>query len=116
MANILGQEEITCIITGGAKGADFLAAEYGRRHSLPVVEYAADWSDTSSPDAVIKYHPDGKVYDAYAGMRRNTQVIAAADKVIAFWDGQEKGSGTFDGIKKAKNLGKKISIIKYLLL
>lgn len=113
---ILDEENLEYIISGGAKGADTLAANYARFNGIPLEEIKANWSDLTQPDAIIKSHPDGRKYDAYAGIRRNSQIIEAADKVIAFWDGTEEKSGTFDGIKKAKKLGKKIKIVKYLLL
>jgi len=80
----------TTIITGGAKGADTLAARYAKEHNLKLVE--------------IK--PDYKKYIArVAPLMRNTTIVAKADKVIAFYYKTQSG-GTLDTVKKAKQAGK----------
>ena len=86
------QSPIT-IISGGAKGADQLAADYATHKSIHLKVYQADW----------------KRYGKGAGMIRNTQIIEDADLVIAFWDGQSKG--TLDSINKAKKLHKDIHVL-----
>jgi len=43
-------------------------------------------------------------YGLRAGFLRNTEIVAEADEVVAFWDGESKG--TQDTIKKAKEAGK----------
>ena len=82
--------DATTIISGGAKGADTLAAKYANEHKLTLVE--------------IK--PDYKKYLArVAPLMRNTTIVAKADKVIAFYYKTQSG-GTLDTAKKAKRAGK----------
>lgn len=108
------ETDISCIISGGAKGADTLGVKYAMEHSIPYKVFLADWKDLSFPDAVIKETIKGVKYDAKAGIRRNKQIIENCDKVIAFWDGTSPG--TFDSLQKAKKLNKEIKIVKYLLI
>ena len=77
-------ENITSIISGGAKGADSLAEQYASQHNIDVV--------------VIK--PDWKRYNRGAGLVRNKQIVDMADLVVAFWNGKSKG--TLDVIEYSK--------------
>ena len=77
-------ENITSIISGGAKGADSLAEQYALQHSIDVV--------------VIK--PDWKRYNRGAGLVRNKEIVDMADLVVAFWNGKSKG--TLDVIEYSK--------------
>lgn len=80
------------IISGGAKGIDTLAAEYARKHHIPLIEYL----------------PDYKKYGRSAPIIRNRQIIEAADNVLALWDGVSRG--TKNSIETARKLGKKVSL------
>lgn len=86
--------KLTHIISGGAKGADQLGAQFALEHDLEL----------------ITLHPDWKTFGKGAGVVRNTQIIQQADCVIAFWDGKSKG--TKDSIAKAKASNKKTIIIR----
>lgn len=79
------------VISGGARGVDRLAAETARECGLPVVEFFADWSKGRG-----------------AGIARNSQIVAAADHLVAFWD--ERSTGTADSIRKAQAAGLRIAI------
>jgi hypothetical protein len=114
LEKILREENISLLITGCAKGADSLAINYAKENNISILKKEAKWNDLSHEDAIIKTHTDGKKYDAKAGIRRNTEIIEEADKVIAFWDGTSKG--TLDSLNKAKRLKKQIKIVKYLLM
>lgn len=91
---ILSGYEIDLIISGGARGADSLAQEYAKERNIPAKIFLPDWS-----------------IGRHAGFLRNTQIVEAADCVIAFWDGKSKG--TLDSINKAKKLGKDCAIITF---
>lgn len=95
LKNTLSKIEISLIISGGADGADSLAERYAREQSIPTKIFLPDW----------------KKYGKSAGMIRNTDIINEADVVVAFWDGQSRG--TFDGIEKAKKLDKKLILITF---
>ncbi len=66
------------LISGGAIGADSLAEELINSHFI-------------NPKVVI-FKPDWGKYGKRAGFIRNELIINEADKVIAFWDGQSKGT------------------------
>lgn len=82
------------IVSGGAKGPDTLGVLWARDNEIAVKEFFPDWEK----------------YGRGAGFKRNTQIVEAADLVIAFWDGLSKG--TLDSINKAKKLNKRVEIIK----
>lgn len=84
----------TTVIHGGARGADTYADTYARRARLEVEVFKADW----------KRHHGG------AGAIRNRQMLnEKPDLVIAFWDGQSRG--TKDTIDEAKRRGIPVEII-----
>ena len=74
------------IIHGGAKGADSLAGEIAQELGFEVVVFYPDW----------------KKYGKAAGFKRNIQMLQEnPDEVIAFWDGQSRGTKhTIDSDKK----------------
>lgn len=97
------------VVTGDAVGPDLMAVKWANLRQLPVPEvYPANWADLSHPDAVIKTK-NGRKYDALAGKRRNTEIVAACDRLIAFWDGRSRG--TEDVIYKARGAGKPVYLI-----
>ena len=83
------------IVSGGAKGADTLAAQFAAEMDIPL----------------LVFKPDYQTYGRGATLVRNTHIIEHADVVFAFWDGQSKG--TKDSITKAKKLQKELHIISY---
>jgi len=93
--NILSKLKITEIISGGAKGADSLAERYAKENNIPTKIFLPDW----------------KTYGKKAGFLRNTQIIEECEMVVAFWDGESKG--TKDSLDKAEKLGKKVMIIPF---
>lgn len=67
---------ITIVIHGGARGADRLVGEVCLDLSIPVRAWAADWKVGKS-----------------AGIQRNIRMIESEpDLVIAFWDGESRGT------------------------
>lgn len=89
---------VTTIISGGAKGADQLGERYAREHNLEIIKLLPDW------------RPNG-IYDPGAGKKRNSEIVAQADYVLAFWDG--KSTGTRDTIRKTQKTNKLLKIIYY---
>lgn len=73
---ILDEEEITTIVSGGARGADTLAEQYAKAHNILFEVHRPDWNQ----------------YGKRAGFIRNKDIISSCDKVIAFWDGESKGT------------------------
>jgi hypothetical protein len=66
----------TAIISGSARGVDATAAQAARERGLAVREFPADWER----------------HGKRAGYLRNQDIIAAADWVLAFWDGSSPGT------------------------
>ena len=95
LAYIDAHEKPENIVSGGAKGADTLAAQFATEMGIPL----------------LIFKPDYQRYGRGATLVRNTQIIENAEVVFAFWDGQSKG--TKDSIKKAEKLEKELYIIKY---
>jgi len=88
-------ENITEIISGGAKGADTLAEQFAIKHSIPMSIFTPDW----------------ELYGKSADYKRNIQIIDMSDEVIAFWDGISKG--TKHSIDLANKDKKKVMIVKF---
>jgi hypothetical protein len=84
---------ITEIVSGGAQGADTLGRDYARLCKLPIKIFPAEWDK----------------YGKSAGYRRNVDIINACDEVVAFWDGQSKG--TKHSIDLAHKANKKVTVI-----
>lgn len=82
------------VVSGGAKGPDTLGVLWARDNQVEVKEFIPDWEK----------------YGRGAGFKRNSQIVEAANLVIAFWDGLSRG--TKDSIDKAKKLNKRVEIIK----
>jgi predicted Rossmann fold nucleotide-binding protein DprA/Smf involved in DNA uptake len=105
-------EQAIVIISGGAKGADQLAEQWSKEflNESPMI-IRPDWKDISRQDAIVKQDEKGNSYDARAGLRRNELIAQRADLVIAFWDGQSKGTKQI--ISYARQIGKEVQIVKY---
>ena len=87
--------EIIKIISGGATGADTLAEQFALDQKIETLVFYPDWTR----------------YGKSAGPRRNRQIIEACDVVIAFWDGQSRG--TKNSIELANELNKTLFIVKF---
>lgn len=64
------------IVSGTARGADTLGERYAQERGYSIEQYPADWEHA------------GKA----AGLIRNAQMASVADALIAFWDGQSRGT------------------------
>ncbi len=69
-------DNVTEIISGGAKGVDTSAREYAIAQGLPLREFFPEYSR----------------YGKSAPLKRNLQIISQADLVLAFWDGASRGT------------------------
>ena len=99
MESTLKQFEILEILSGGAKGADFLAETYAKINNIPFKLFEAEQDNLKATPCLIRIK-DGKKYNALAGLNRNKLLVDYSDYVIAFWDGKSKG--TKDSIDYAK--------------
>ncbi len=64
------------IVSGAYKGADLLGERYAAERNHTIKQFPADW----------------RRYGKSAGHKRNIEMAAYADALIAFWDGESKGT------------------------
>ncbi|MDO9593855.1 MAG: DUF2493 domain-containing protein [Lutibacter sp.] len=64
------------IVSGDYKGADLLGERYAAERNYPIKQFPADW----------------RRYGKSAGLKRNAEMADYADALIAFWDGESKGT------------------------
>jgi predicted Rossmann fold nucleotide-binding protein DprA/Smf involved in DNA uptake len=87
--------KIDHIVSGGAKGADSLGEKYAGEHGIKILIFLPDWQK----------------FGKKAGYIRNIDIIENSDIVIAFWDGESKG--TKHSIDLANKMNKKVKIIYF---
>lgn len=95
LKNSLKKKNISCIISGMARGADSLGVRYAKEHNIPLVEVPAKWD----------------LYGKSAGYKRNLEMAEMATACICFWDGQSKGTAHMIDIAKKKNL--LLKVVRY---
>jgi predicted Rossmann fold nucleotide-binding protein DprA/Smf involved in DNA uptake len=83
------------IVSGHARGADKFGEQYAAEEGFQLEIYKADWDK----------------YGKRAGYRRNEQMAEVGDAVIAFWDGESKGTKHMIDIMKEEN--KLVRVVKY---
>lgn len=83
--------QITCVIHGGARGADQKGACWAEFHKIPVLEYKAQWS----------------TYGKRAGPIRNREMLehGRPERVYAFHDNLNLSKGTRNMIEQALKRG-----------
>ncbi len=91
---VRGLSKDTTVVSGGARGVDKVAESEARKCGLNVISIPAEWDK----------------YGKSAGFRRNHDIIAQADRVVAFWDGTSKGAKHFIDI--AQKQGKPVIIFE----
>lgn len=64
------RDQITTVISGGARGADTWGEVWAHQAGIPVEQYLAAWQR----------------YGKSAGMRRNAEMASVADALVAVWD------------------------------
>ena len=94
VCNHILQDQIDIEIVSGAyyKGADKLGEQYAKERGFKITQFPADW----------------KRFGRAAGPKRNEQMANDADALIAFWDGNSKG--TKHMIEVAECRGLKVAI------
>lgn len=91
----VGFNEEVIIVSGLAKGADTLGCQLAQECNYPIEGYAAEW---------------GK-FGRAAGPIRNKLMAKNATHLIAFWDGESRG--TMHMIDYAHELGLTIKVVNY---
>lgn len=64
------------IVSGGATGVDTLAKEYAIKNNIPIIEFL----------------PEYDKYGRKAPLMRNIQIVNNCDSLLAFWNGNSRGT------------------------
>ena len=80
------------VVSGLARGVDAAARGYAQTHGVSLTEFLPDYAR----------------YGRAAPLRRNVQIVAYADLVLAFWDG--KSRGTKFVIDQCKKMGVPVKV------
>jgi len=83
------------IVSGMARGADSVGIELAKKYDLVVHEYPALWN----------------THGKSAGYKRNTQMAENATHLLAFWNGESKGTGHMIDI--ARRRGLEVIVVTY---
>lgn len=81
-------ESVTELVSGGARGIDSCAKAYALKNNIPIKEFLPDYDS----------------FGKRAPLIRNIEIIEYADAVLAFWDGESRGTKFV--IDKCKEKGK----------
>lgn len=92
ISKILNTLKIDTIVSGGAQGVDKLAEKYATKNNIPVEIYL----------------PQYDKYGRRATYFRNLQIVQNSDMIIAFWDGESKGTQMTIEIAKKNNVEFKV--------
>ena len=92
--HVIEIEKLT-LICGMARGADLTAYKLFSEVGLPVKMYPADWDQ----------------YGKSAGYIRNNKMADVADMLIAFWDGESRGTAHM--IDTARKLNLSVLVFNY---
>jgi hypothetical protein len=91
LCRALDDREPFIVVSGGASGADSLAALYAKERSYPITIFRPDWARGRG-----------------AGFARNVAMVDDGDDVVAFWDGNSRG--TRHTINYARKQGKPVEV------
>lgn len=83
------------VVCGEARGADSLGNRYALENGLTIHSFPADWN----------------THGKSAGYKRNAQMAAFADALVAFWDGSSRGTKSMIDLAIAKGL--KVAVVRY---
>ena len=87
--------DVTEIVSGGAKGIDSSAHVFATSKGIPLKEFL----------------PDYNKYGRSAPIIRNKEIVDYSDAVLAFWDGNSKGTKSVIDYCKKQNKPLRIVII-----
>lgn len=87
--------EVDTVVSGGAKGADTLGELWAKENDIATLIFKPDWNK----------------FGKRAGFIRNQDIVKNSDLVVAFWDGQSKG--TKSSIDLCVKFGIPVKVIYY---
>ncbi len=85
------------IVSGGAKGIDSCAKKFAINNNIKTTEFL----------------PNYKLFGRGAPIKRNIEIVNYSDLVIAFWDGQSRGTKFVIDLCKKQNKPIKVFHIPY---
>ena len=88
-------DKVEVIVSGGAKGADTIGELWAKQNNKNLLIFKPEW---------------GK-FGKRAGFIRNQDIVKNSDLVLAFWDGQSKG--TKNSIDLCEKFGIPVKVIYY---
>ena len=94
LARRLAELEPAEVVSGGAAGADALAASWARAHGVPLTELRPDYA-AHGPTAATHV--------------RNAEIVKRAHLVLVVWDGKSKGA--LSTLKAARRLGRPVELL-----
>ena len=83
------------IVCGKARGADTLGETWAKKSHVGVKYFPADWDR----------------YGKSAGYRRNGEMAEYGDALLAFWDGESKGTAHMINLATEKDLT--VMVVRY---
>lgn len=89
------KDGISLIVSGGARGADSLGEKWAKENKKSTRIFLPEW----------------KKHGKSAGYIRNKDIVKNSDGVIAFWDGQSKG--TQHSFKLCDEMNVPLKIVKF---
>lgn len=90
--HIVGGKPVFNLICGMARGADMLGYRWAKERGTNVIRCPANWN----------------LYGKKAGYNRNIEMAMISTHLIAFWDGQSKGTAHMIEIAKLNKLESRI--------
>ena len=93
LVNISDEVVVVC---GMARGADTLGEKYAKSKGYRVNYFPANWEE----------------YGKSAGYKRNEQMAQNADALVAFWDGESRGTRHMIELAKKYDLRVRIKLYK----
>lgn len=87
-------ENVTEIVSGGAKGIDKDAEKYAETRGIKMTVFK----------------PDYRRFRGGATHIRNKEIVNYSDEVLAFWDGSSRGTKSV--IEYCREVGKKVTVIE----
>jgi hypothetical protein len=97
LAATMARWKPSLIISGGARGADMLGEQWAYANGIPT--------------RIFKPSGQGRAAFVRSCFARNTDIVEACDILVAFWDGESRG--TQDSVQKGKKFGKVVHVIRY---
>ena len=95
LATVTYTDKAVSIVSGMARGADAMGVKFATKHCVNLYEFPANWDK----------------YGKRAGFIRNEEMAKFSDGLLAFWDGQSKG--TLHMIQTMRLAGKSVHVIRY---